>query len=84
MANIQFLPGEMHDRMWGVVSFLVMVDGEQICCAISIEALMDHFGANYSDPMPAFLANRHRIEHIAGELLASGQLESDGTVLIRN
>jgi hypothetical protein len=67
-----------------VVSFAAVVDGRDVRCAISFEALMDHFGADFKDPRPAFIANRRRIEQLTAKLITQGRFESDGTILIRN
>ena len=50
------------------VVFAALVDGERVPCAISVEALEDHFGARAPSRdawMRAFDAGRQRIEAVA-------------------
>jgi len=59
-------------------------DGDTVVkCAISQEALEDHFGDHNEAPLKIFKANRERIEHEARRKYLSGQLEADGSILIR-
>jgi hypothetical protein len=55
-----------------VVAFPAEVDGARVQCAITAEALEDHFGAaslREDDLITAFNANRRPIEHAARQLL---------------
>ncbi len=55
-----------------VLAFPALVDGERVQCAITAEALEDHFGAESlreEDVQRAFEANRHAIEHAARKML---------------
>ncbi|QQC65990.1 DUF1488 family protein [Paraburkholderia ginsengisoli] len=55
-----------------VVAFPAEVDGVRVQCAITAEALEDHFGAaslREDDLIAAFNSNRHPIEHAAKQLL---------------
>ena len=54
-----------------------------IRCAISREALEDHFDGDSEKPLAVFRANRERIEHEARRKYLAGQLEADGSILIR-
>lgn len=59
-------------------------DGEKpVPCAISWEALEDHFDSDHKNPAKVFGANRERIEHEARRKFLAGRLESDGSVLIK-
>lgn len=61
------------------------IDGE-ITCAVSREALEDHFGAHGSRArahLAAFRANRPAIEDAARRKLTAGQRETDGSILIK-
>jgi hypothetical protein len=66
------------------VVFPALVDGEAVPCAISVEALEDHFGA-YSEDLDgwlrAFDAGRPRIEAVAREHL---QISNGTPVLLRS
>ena len=84
MVNIEFPSQETHDKSREVILFLAVVDGKKINCAISYETLRDHFGANYYDPVPAFVANRQRIEQLTTTLIRHGRFESDGAILIKS
>ncbi|AJZ60205.1 MULTISPECIES: DUF1488 domain-containing protein [Paraburkholderia] len=66
------------------VVFPALVDGEPVPCAISVEALEDHFGAYPEDLegwMRAFDAGRPRIEAVAREHL---QISNGTPVLLRS
>ncbi|MDR6408351.1 hypothetical protein J2797_000902 [Paraburkholderia terricola] len=66
------------------VVFPALVDGETVPCAISVEALEDHFGAYSEDPegwMRAFDAGRRRIEAVAREHL---QISNGTPVLLKS
>jgi hypothetical protein len=66
------------------VVFSALVDGEPVPCAISVEALEDHFGARSEDLegwMRAFDAGRPRIEAVAREHL---QISNGTPVLLRS
>jgi hypothetical protein len=54
------------------IVFAALVDGERVPCAISVEALEDHFGAQTFDRsgwIQAFDAGRPKIEAVAREHL---------------
>ena len=83
-TKITFAEDEWYDHhRRKVVWFTALVDGKRVDCGVSIEALGDHFGAFYDDPLPVFRANRRRIETVAATLIMQGRLESDGTLLIK-
>jgi hypothetical protein len=83
--EIKFATDEWYDHhRRKIVWFTASVDDKRIDCGISIEALGDHFGAYYDDPLPAFRANRARIETVAARLIEESRFESDGTLLIRS
>ena len=54
-----------------------------IQCAISWEALGDHFNGDNKDSLKTYRANKERIEHLARRKYLSEQVESDGSVLVR-
>ncbi|CAN7795550.1 DUF1488 domain-containing protein [Caballeronia sp. LjRoot34] len=60
-------------RGWNLtVGFATRVDGKDIDCAVSAEALEDHFGATSSsstDLLDAFNRHRSQIERMARNLL---------------
>jgi Protein of unknown function (DUF1488) len=64
------------------VRFMARVDGEAVICAITAEALEDHFGADSAletDLMTAFDKGRQRIRSVCAEAL--DQNEGAGVVL---
>jgi hypothetical protein len=66
------------------VVFGALVDGEPVPCAISVEALEDHFGAPSEDRdgwMRAFDEGRPRIEAVAREHL---QISNGTPVLLKS
>ena len=54
-----------------------------VSCAISREALEDHFDGDNKDLLKVFKANHERIEHEARRKYLAGQIEKDLSVLIR-
>lgn len=71
------------DSMRDVVLFEGKDGNKTVTCAISREALDDHFDANNKDKLKVFAANRERIEHEARRKYLSGRTEPDGSILIR-
>ena len=59
-------------------------DGEtRVGCAISEEALDDHFRGDGKDKLEVFKTNRQVIEQEARRKYLNGETEPDGSVLIR-
>ena len=82
MPNVQFLGNTMHDKLSNTVSFPALVDGRAIACAISYEAMRDHFGADYYDPVPAFMAHQSIIHQLAEKLISEGRFEGDNKRIV--
>lgn len=84
-TNIEFAADEWYDHhRRKVVWFSAIVDDKCIDCGISIEALRDHFGAYYDDPLPVFRTNRASIQAAATKLIMTRRFEDDGKILIRS
>lgn len=66
------------------VHFTAVTGGRSIRCAISLDALADHFEKDRSNPVAAFSRNRAAIERIAGRLIAQRRFENNGSILIRS
>jgi len=81
---IEFLSHARNDTRRYVVSFPARIDGRQVECAISYQALRNHFDADYEDPMPSFTAHRQHIEQLAAQFIRQQRFESDGTILMRS
>ena len=83
--TVEFTPDEsyQHHRR-SVVWFGAVDDDKVIDCAISLDALTDHFGAYADDPLPAFRKHRQQIWDLAAKLIAQRRFEDDGTILIHS
>jgi hypothetical protein len=76
-------PEEKYDTERDVVVFWGLDRDQRIRCAISREALDDHFHGNSRNKLEVFRENRPAIEEIARRKYLFGHVEPDGTVLIR-
>jgi len=72
-----------YDPMRMVVLFKGQDGDKTIPCAISREALDDHFDGDNKDELKVFKASRERIEHEARRKYLADLVESDGSVLIK-
>ena len=79
----RFPESQLFDPNRQVVLFTAYVGPDLIPCAISLEALQDHFGADNLAPERAFIRNRAPIESIAARLIERDRREPDGSILIR-
>ena len=75
-------PQAHYDFSREVVIFNGADQGKIIICAISREALEDHFGADNADLVKVFYKHHQDIEHVARRKYLNIQLQSDETVLI--
>lgn len=78
---------ETFDGFRDVVLFPGRTAGGEITCAVSGEALEDHFGAKGMSRrarLAAFRNQRSRIEDAAARKLVARQLEPDGSILVRS
>jgi hypothetical protein len=64
------------------VDFPAIVDGRQVPCKISREALDNHFKAEIEGALHAFLKHRSAIEAKARELIEQQKTRPDGSILI--
>jgi hypothetical protein len=76
-------PEEWHDSGRDVVVFWGMDRNHRIRCAISREALDDHFHGDNRKKLGVFRENSRAIEEIARHKYLSGRVEPDGSVLVR-
>ena len=83
LMTISFPQTEAWDGDRFVVSFPAEVDSHRVRCAISLEALQDHFGTKNLKPLDAFRANRRAIEALAERFIKRQRFEKDGSMLIR-
>ena len=80
--TVLFLPDAHWNDDRQIVQFYAVDQLNRIPCAISKEALDDHF-ENGASPLDIFRSNRDTIEAIASKLIAHDRFESDGSILIR-
>ncbi len=59
------------------------VDKKRVLCRISLDILMDNFGATEEVPMRSVAEYRHNIQDVAKQLIESERYEEDGSILIR-
>jgi fido (protein-threonine AMPylation protein) len=76
-------PEESYDFDQKMVSFWGQDGANTVRCAISNEALDDHFHGDKKNKLEAFRANRQTIEDIASQKYVAGRTEPNGSVLIR-
>ena len=82
--RIEFPPGETDDTSRWIVWFLAVVNGKQIHCGISYQALRTHFTADFHDSLSAFVAHRPQIEGCITACIRQGRFEEDATIVIRS
>lgn len=76
-------PQPSYDGTHYVVRFTGIDGTKRVDCAISIEALDDHYRGDNREKLKVFAANRDAIEHEARRKYLADELEPDGSVLIR-
>ena len=76
-------PRETYDFDRAVVKFWGQDGQTRVRCAISREAIDDHFQGDHKDKLEVFRANRRAIEQEARRKYLNGETEPDGSVLIR-
>jgi hypothetical protein len=76
-------PEDKYDTERDVVVFWGLDRDQRIRCAISREALDDHFHGDSRNKLEVFRENHPAIEEIARRKYLSGHVEPDGTVLVR-
>ncbi len=76
-------PREKYDSLRRVIIFLGVDGDKKVICAISEEALDDHF-EDGKNPIRNFTRNRGIIEGEARKKYIGNLLEEDGSILIRS
>ncbi len=76
-------PNVEYDYIRMIVVFFGHDGVKSIRCAISMEALKDHYKSKSKDPIKIFLANHAAIEHEAVRKYLNNQFESDNYILIK-
>lgn len=87
MVDERILIFPKSDGRYDPIRMVVLFDGKDgektVPCAISWEALEDHFDDDKKNPAKVFRSNRERIEHEARRKYLAVRLEPDGSVLIK-
>jgi hypothetical protein len=76
-------PEERYDASRDGIVFWGQDRAQRVRCALSREALNDHFHGDNRNKLEVFRENHTAIEDIARSKYLSGRVEPDGTVLIR-
>lgn len=76
-------PNVQYDHHRMIVIFWGQDNGKPIRCAISIEALEDHYKSKNKDPVKYFLDNHSAIEHEAVRKYLNNQYEDNNYILIK-
>ena len=76
-------PQERYISSRDVVVFFGQDGERRVLCAISREALDDHFHGDHRNKLEVFRENRGAIEEITRRKYIAGKLEPDNTVLVR-
>ncbi len=76
-------PNAQYDNNRMIVVFWGQDDSKSIRCAITTEALEDHYKSKSKDPMKIFLENHSAIAHEAVRKYLNNQFESDDYILIK-
>lgn len=77
VANVQY------DFDRGIIIFWGKADDKSIRCAISVEALEDHYKSKSKKPVKMFLENQSAIQHEAVRKYLNNRFESDNYILIK-
>ena len=72
----------VYDPMREVVLFEGKDGDKVLLCAISREALDDHYGGDKKNKLKVFHANRDSIEHEARRKYLAASIEPDGSIFI--
>jgi Protein of unknown function (DUF1488) len=83
---LTFFPNAPAAPTDGGVNFTAHDSGKFVRCRVSCEALEDHCGLKSdqrADARKAFDYNLTRIQQVAARKYSAGQLEPDGSVLVR-
>lgn len=76
-------PNARYDFERMIVVFFGKEGEKSVRCAISSEALNDHYKSKSKDPIKIFLENHSAIEHEAVRKYLANRLEADGSILIK-
>ncbi len=80
MTKILFPPTETENPDREAIEFEAVVDGRNISCSVPYQILYDHFEAEYSDPLFAFMTCRQVVEQIVERRIRAQRLDADGGI----
>ena len=82
-TGISFPGLECWNAMTKVATVAAEVNKRRVLCRISLEVLIDKFGASEEEPMQSVAQQRKAIQEAARKLIESEVYEEDDSVLIR-
>jgi hypothetical protein len=82
MLNVTYPSIETENSEKELIEFEAICGGQTIKCAVTYQALYDHFDAKYSDPLFSFMSERKKIEAIATQFITDRKRQDDGSILI--
>ena len=80
---ISFPKLECWNPMTKVATVAAEVNKKRVLCRISLEILIDKFGASVEEPKQSIAQHRTDIQEAARKLIENEVYEEDGSVLIR-
>ncbi|MCW8943710.1 MAG: DUF1488 domain-containing protein [Sedimenticola sp.] len=83
-TGITFPRLECWNAIAKVATVAAELDKKRILCRISLDILIEKFGATDEDPMQSVAQHRIAIQEAACRLIESNTFEEDGSVLIRS
>ncbi|MES9906382.1 MAG: DUF1488 family protein [Sedimenticola sp.] len=85
MTGIVFTPIETENSAREIIEFDAVKQGRQIIkCAVTYQALYDHFDAEYSDPLFAFMSGRSIIESLVSQRIVDNLVEKSNRLLLQS
>ena len=82
MVPVRFASSQFLDIERDLILFSAFSNHSVIRCAITVESLVDHFGADPHAPLRSFVRYRHRIERVVEELISEQRFEADGSIRV--
>lgn len=82
-SGISFPKLECWQPMTKVATIAAEVNKKRVLCRVSLDILVDKFGASEEDPMSSVARHRSAIQQAARNLIENQVYEEDGSVTIR-
>ncbi len=82
-TKILFPRLECWNAVTKVATVAADVNKKRVLCRISLEVLIDKFGALEGEPMQAVAQQRHAIQEAARKLIERDAYEEDSSIIIR-